>query len=71
MFWKYQLLHLLLFCGNSLSAQMLKLWYDKPATRFEEALLLGNGRLGVMVYGGINNETLNSLHHSSINIFKK
>ena len=28
------------------------LWYDRPATAFEEALPLGNGRTGVMVYGG-------------------
>ena len=28
------------------------LWYDKPATAFEEALPLGNGRTGAMVYGG-------------------
>jgi alpha-L-fucosidase 2 len=33
-----------------------KLIYDKPALQFEEALPLGNGRLGVMVYGGINTE---------------
>ena len=26
-----------------------KLWYTKPAGQFEEALPLGNGRLGVMV----------------------
>lgn len=37
----------------------LLMWYDKPAKRFEEALPLGNGRLGVMVYGGIRNEVLN------------
>lgn len=29
----------------------LKLWYDKPAKIWEEALPLGNGRLGAMVYG--------------------
>jgi alpha-L-fucosidase 2 len=33
-----------------------KLIYTKPATQFEEALPLGNGRLGVMVYGGIQSE---------------
>ena len=27
------------------------LWYDKPAQYWEEALPLGNGRLGAMVYG--------------------
>ena len=27
------------------------LWYDRPATTFEESLPLGNGRLGMLVYG--------------------
>ena len=35
-----------------------KLWYTKPAGQFEEALPLGNGRLGVMVYGGVKTEKL-------------
>jgi len=30
----------------------LSLHYDRPADYFEEALPLGNGRLGIMVYGG-------------------
>lgn len=34
------------------------LWYDKPATIWEEALPIGNGRLGAMVYGGIAKETI-------------
>lgn len=38
--------------------QALKLWYEQPATQWEEALPLGNGRLGVMVYGGVGQENL-------------
>ncbi len=34
------------------------LWYDQPARRWEDALPVGNGRLGAMVYGGIRQETL-------------
>lgn len=34
----------------------LELWYTKPAGVWEEALPLGNGKLGAMVYGGIENE---------------
>lgn len=34
-----------------LSAQDLKLWYNNPAKIWEEALPLGNSRLGAMVYG--------------------
>ena len=33
------------------SKSNLKLWYDKPASIWVEALPLGNGRLGAMVYG--------------------
>lgn len=29
----------------------LKLWYNKPATKWTEALPIGNGRLAAMVYG--------------------
>ena len=34
----------------------LELWYTKPADLWEEALPLGNGKLGAMVYGGIATE---------------
>lgn len=34
------------------------LWYQKPASRWEEALPLGNGRLGAMVYGGMYQELI-------------
>ena len=37
-------------------APELKLWYDNPARVWEEALPLGNGRLGAMVYGNPTNE---------------
>jgi len=34
------------------------LWYDKPATVWEEALPIGNGRLGAMIYGGIQSDII-------------
>jgi len=34
------------------------LWYDKPATLWVEALPIGNGRLGAMVFGGVERERL-------------
>ncbi len=34
------------------------LWYERPATQWVEALPVGNGRLGAMVFGGINLERL-------------
>ena len=36
----------------------LKLWYTQPAEHFEEALVLGNGRSGVTVFGGTVKEKL-------------
>ena len=34
------------------------MWYDKPAGDWKEALPLGNGRLGAMVFGGVNADQL-------------
>ncbi len=43
--------------GNSQSlAKPLMLWYSQPASVWEEALPIGNGRLGAMVFGGITEE---------------
>jgi alpha-L-fucosidase 2 len=39
-------------------AQELILWYDKPATEWTEALPVGNGRLGAMIFGGPASEQL-------------
>ena len=36
----------------------LTLHYDRPAEYFDEALPLGNGRLGAMVYGGTSSDRL-------------
>ncbi|UCG57243.1 MAG: glycoside hydrolase family 95 protein [Phycisphaerales bacterium] len=36
----------------------LKLWYRQPAQKWTEALPVGNGRLGAMVFGGIETEHL-------------
>lgn len=37
---------------------MSRLWYQAPAAEWEEALPIGNGRLGAMVYGGTDRELL-------------
>ena len=34
-----------------------QLWYDRPAVYWEEALPLGNGRLGAMLYSGVAEDT--------------
>ncbi len=47
---------IVLLAGTA-SAQDLRLWYDKPARNWSaEALPLGNGRLGCMVFGGVARE---------------
>ncbi|MCD4725089.1 MAG: glycoside hydrolase family 95 protein [Bacteroidales bacterium] len=35
-----------------------KLWYQQPAKIWDEALPVGNGRLGVMVFGGVYKERI-------------
>lgn len=43
---------------GSAADDSLQLWYDKPAEKWEEALPVGNGRLGAMIFGGPNEERL-------------
>ncbi len=45
-----------LACRSEKTRHELILWFEKPAQYFEEALPLGNGRIGAMVYGGIATE---------------
>ena len=40
------------------AAEPLSLWYRQPATQWTEALPLGNGRLGAMVFGGLAEERI-------------
>jgi alpha-L-fucosidase 2 len=45
--------------GNSPAPnEPLSLWYRQPATKWVEALAVGNGRIGAMIFGGINRERL-------------
>ena len=45
------------FTGKEVRNNLL-LWYNKPAANWNEALPIGNGRMGAMVFGGIVNEHL-------------
>ncbi|NOR76765.1 MAG: glycoside hydrolase family 95 protein [Draconibacterium sp.] len=45
-------------CEKDKPEQDVILWYDKPATDWYEALPIGNGTLGAMVYGGVKTEQL-------------
>ena len=49
---------LLMVTGVVLQAQDHRLWYSKPAAHWLEALPVGNSKLGAMVYGGTEVETL-------------
>lgn len=48
----------LLSCSTKEADNTMKLWYDKPASNWEEALPIGNGRLGAMIFGGIESEQI-------------
>ena len=44
---------------NAAAEQLpLKLWYNKTSTAFEESLPIGNGKLGALIYGGFNNDSI-------------
>src|SRR5688572_74646 len=61
-------LFLLLFLGRSLNSDAqapLKLWYRKPAVQWVEALPVGNGRIGGMIFGGVE-EDLIQLNESTL-----
>ena len=51
-------LTLMLAAQVSTSAASSVLWYDAPAQGWNEALPVGNGRLGAMVFGGVGQERL-------------
>jgi alpha-L-fucosidase 2 len=40
------------------SSDALRLWYRRPAARWEEALPVGNGQVGAMVFGGLAEERI-------------
>lgn len=44
--------------GQMPIAENLRLWYRQPAKQWVEALPVGNGRLGAMVFGGVTSERL-------------
>ena len=46
-------------------ASDLTLWYRQPAEQWVEALPIGNGRVGAMIFGGVANERL-QLNHDTL-----
>jgi alpha-L-fucosidase 2 len=49
---------LLVLLASCVSSVARELWFDRPAQHFTESWPLGNGRLGAMLYGGIENERI-------------
>ena len=49
---------LLAACAKTPQKTPLLLWYDEPARNWNEALPVGNGRSGAMVFGEIDREQL-------------
>ena len=60
--WIYPVLFAVVSCTAGRNED-LTLHFDRPAVYFEEALPMGNGRLGAMLYGGTSEEvfTLNDI----------
>lgn len=59
------IIHSFLNEGNGQSTTDLKLWYNNPATNWNEALPIGNGRIAAMIFGNPEMERL-QLNESSI-----
>ena len=55
---KYFLLVTLALLVQGLCAQDLKLWYKQPAAQWTEALPVGNGRIGAMIFGGLERDRI-------------
>lgn len=52
------ILLLAISCSVREESETLNLWYNSPAGDWNEALPVGNGRLGAMVFGGVEKEHL-------------
>ena len=62
---KKNILFVLLLFGINHTQAQLKLWYNKPSGKtWENALPIGNGRLGAMVYGNVSKEIIQLNEHT-------
>ncbi|MBD0376459.1 MAG: glycoside hydrolase N-terminal domain-containing protein, partial [Flavisolibacter sp.] len=52
------LFSLALLTVHAQQEQELKLWYNQPAAKWTEALPIGNGRLGAMIFGGVEQDRI-------------
>jgi len=56
---------ILSFIASCAPSKTLKIWYEQPAEKWLESLPIGNGRLGAMIYGGVEREVI-ALNESSM-----
>ena len=52
-------------CTNLEAKDKVELWYEQPAKEWMSSVPIGNGRIGAMVFGGIEEETI-AFNESSI-----
>ena len=52
------LINISVSAGAEVGKPVLKLWYRQPAKEWMQSTPVGNGRLGAMVFGGINNDRI-------------
>ena len=55
---KFKTITILLFFVLVATAQNSPFWYDKPSEKWTQALPIGNGSVGGMIFGGIQNERI-------------
>ena len=54
----YIVLVISIFYGEMEAQSNHVLWYNQPADYFEESLVLGNGKMGATVFGGVNSDKI-------------
>ncbi|MBK0369409.1 glycoside hydrolase family 95 protein [Flavobacterium agrisoli] len=47
-----------IFCGKIMAQSSHVLWYKQPAEFFEESLVLGNGKMGATIFGGVTTDKI-------------
>lgn len=58
-------LHFIAINSTAQKTETLKLWYKQPSGKvWENALPIGNGRLGAMIYGNVEKETIQLNEHT-------
>jgi alpha-L-fucosidase 2 len=57
-FGKFLLTSTALIMMLSTFSQTKRLWYDKPSVKWTDALPIGNGRIGAMVFGGVEEDRI-------------